>query len=821
MITTTPRKHKFLKFLAYAFFYGSIFTLAFTTFVFFWFGSDLPNYEKLSTYRPSVSSRFYAGNGDLLTEYAVEKRLYVEYKDLPKQLIESFIAAEDQNFWTHHGIDLFGVARALITNIGMKLSGSDGRTGGASTITQQVARNFFLSSERSFARKIKEVILALRLERSFSKEHIMMLYLNKIYLGYHAYGVAAASQSYFDKSLDALTLSEMAFLAALPKAPNNYNPITRYEKALGRRNWVLSRMEIEGFITKEEMKAAQETPIKVSDKFKNNLSQYAQYYSEEVRKFLSERFPEEVLYQEGLAVHTTMKPTFQRAALMAVRNGVLQYDKDHGWRGPVTHVNLKEDWHKQLMQYDRPLGMPQGWRLGIALSMDAEKAMIGLPDQKIAALPLSNLAWARQNLPTNQTLGPKVTAPSDVLKQGDIILVEETETGDLTLHQQPNVEAGMIVLNPQTGEVYALVGGFSFEQSPFNRATQALRQIGSTIKPFVYMTALERPDYSPFTRILDAPVVMERTDTEGLWKPENYEQNFKGELPLRRCLELSRNAPTVRIADAIGVQPIADTLKKFGLYDEDEKLTDKGLSLALGTGETTLIRLTNAYAMIANGGRKITPYMVEKVHDRDGKLVYAKDEKCEDCHVEKFSPNMLPPQIAHQDEIIFPQTTTYQMVNILKGVIQRGTGTRARIEGYNLAGKTGTSDDYKDAWFVGILPNLAVGVFFGFDQPRTLGRGYAGGTLAAPVFKEFFTTIKNEVPVKDFPVPEGIGFMNLDKNTGYLATEKTPPEDIVREALTAEDMQRVSQPPVKQNVEDGDETTTPVQNYDADLGEVY
>ncbi len=709
----------------------------------------------------------------------------------------------------------------MLTNIATKLSGSGKRTSGASTITQQVARNFFLSSERSFVRKIKEVILSLRLERAFSKEHIMMLYLNKIYLGYHSYGVASASQSYFDKSLDALSLPEIALLASLPKAPNNYNPVTKYEKAFGRRNWVLKRMNIEGFITEKEMKEAQATPIVVSDKFKNNLSQYAQYFSEEVRKFLAERFSDEILYEEGLAVHTTMKPSFQKSALNAVRKGVLKYDKEHGWRGPVHHVELTEDWHKQLMKFNRPLGMPQGWRLGIVVSMDGKEASIGMPDKKIEILPMKNMKWARKNYPKNQSMGAVVKKPADVLKNGDVILVEKTESDQLTLHQKPNVQAGLVAINPQTGEVYALVGGFSFEQSPFNRVTQALRQIGSTIKPFVYMTALNRDDFTPFTKILDAPVVMNRTNSSGLWKPQNYEQDFKGELPLRRCLELSRNTATIRIADIVGVDAISETVKKFGLYGEDENLEEKGLSLALGTGETTLLKLTTGYAMLANGGRKITPYMIEKVHDRDGKVVFSKNAPCSECKINKFDSSMLPPESKVEDEIIYDKASIYQMVNILKGVIQRGTGTKARIDGYQLAGKTGTSDDYKDAWFVGVLPNLAVGVFFGFDQPRTLGRGYAGGSLAAPVFKEFFTSIKDEIPSIDFPIPEGIGFIGLNKRTGHLPSSTTSPSDIVRETLKPQDMQKVSRAPTTNKIIVNGETVTEVKNFDADLGEVY
>ncbi|MBN2676147.1 MAG: penicillin-binding protein 1A [Alphaproteobacteria bacterium] len=816
-------KHSLFKRLVQLFFGLSVLTLLSTIFVFVWFGSSLPKYEQLENYRPSVSSRFYARNGDLLTEYATERRLYVEYKDLPKQLIEAFVAAEDQNFWHHHGIDLIGITRAMITNVIYKLSGSGNRPEGASTITQQVAKNFFLSTELSIVRKIKEMILALRLERAFTKEHILTLYLNKIFLGYHAYGVGAAAQNYFDKPLDQLSLEEMAFLAALPKAPNNYNPSRYYDRAFARRNWVLSRMESEGYITKKQMKEAQEKPIQVSDKFKENLSDTAQYFSEEVRQFLTEKFSEEMVYEEGLAVHTTMNPNFQKSATIALRNGVLKYDEEHGWRGPVAHVNLnKETWLKQLMKHDRPLGLPQSWRLGIVLGFEKTGASIGLPGNKVAVLPLKNMVWARKNYPKNQSLGPVLKKASDVLEEGDIILVSEGESNELSLHQKPNVDAGLVALNPQTGEVLAMVGGFSFEQSPFNRVTQALRQPGSTIKPFVYMTALERSDFAPFTQILDAPVVMNRTDSEGLWKPENYEQDFKGELPLRRCLELSRNAPTVRIADTVGTEAIATTMKAFGLYDEEENLEQKGLSLALGAGETTLLRLVTGYAQIANGGRKIIPYMIDKVHDRDGKVIYRHDDKvCEVCEKKDFKPFDRPPVNTEVSESVFNPQTIYQMVHILKGVVARGTGTKAAIPDYPLAGKTGTSDDYKDAWFVGILPNLAVGVFFGFDQPKTLGRGYAGGTLAAPVFHEFFMDVKDEVPIIDFPVPEGIGFVTVDKRTGYLPSAGASPSDLIREAVKAGDHQLLKYAPAKTVTPENGGMPADVQNYDAGIGETY
>ncbi|MHA1550153.1 MAG: penicillin-binding transpeptidase domain-containing protein, partial [Alphaproteobacteria bacterium] len=474
----------------------------------------------------------------------------------------------------------------------------------------------------------------------------------------------------------------------------------------------------------------------------------------------------------------------------------------------------------QLMKHDRPLGLPQGWRLGIVLEVEKD-AKVGLPHGKMADLPLKNMKWARKNYSKNQAMGPVLSKASQALKVGDIILVEEKEDGKLALHQKPDVDAGFVALNPQTGEILAMVGGFAFEQSPFNRVTQAFRQPGSTIKPFVYMTALERSDFIPTTPILDAPVVMNRTNSKGLWKPENYEQNFKGQLPLRRCLELSRNTPTVRLADILGAEAIANTMKSFRLYAEDDDLEQKGLSLALGAGETTLLQLVTGYAMIANGGRSITPYMVDKVQDRDGQIIYRHaEEVCKECLKTEFNPTDLPPEIEKSEEIIFNPQTIYQIVHILKGVVARGTGTKAAVPNYPLGGKTGTSDDYKDAWFVGILPNLTVGVFFGFDQPRTLGRGYAGGTLAAPVFHEFFMAVKDDIPVLDFPVPEGIGFATVSKRTGYLPTAGDAPADLIREAFKAEDMQKLSFPSSKNVSAEGD-TPVEVENYEADLGETY
>ncbi len=799
---------------------GAAFTFLITFLLFLRYSAGLPDYEKLAQFRPPLTSKFYAKDGSLLTEYATEKRTYVKLDEIPPQLINAFIAAEDKNFWHHNGIDVIGILRAIIINIQNKIDGANRPMVGASTITQQVAKNFFLSSEQSFDRKIKEMILALKMERAFSKNHILTLYLNKIYLGYHSYGIAAAAQSYFDKSLDALTLSEMAFLAALPKGPNNYNPVTKKDRAISRRNWVLSRMADDGYISSEMAQLAMAEDLVVSDRFKENLHRYSMYFSEEVRKTLATRFSEDTLYQDGFAVFTTMQPELQKQATLALRKGILDYDRRHGYRGPKANVeDLTDANYQEILGTFTSSGLPKTWVHGAVLSVSKDSATVGLLDGDRRQLPFEKVKWAG----TLQEQPFKVIPPTSihsVVKQGDIILVEPTDNGMLELRQEPEVEGALVAMEPQSGRVLALVGGFAYERSVFNRATQALRQPGSTIKPFVYLTALQREDYTPFTILLDAPFVMDRTESEGLWKPQNYEKNFRGDMPLRLCLEKSRNSPTLRLGHAMGTKALSKTMMDFGIYDHPRR--ELGLSLALGAGETTLLKMVTAYAMIGNGGQKISPFMVEKVQDRDGKMIYREDKrKCLNC-IAEWNDQLIPPVLEDNRETVMDPQTLYQMTSILKGVVNYGTGRHARVDDFIIAGKTGTSDAYKDSWFIGMTPDLVVGLFFGFDQPKTLGPDSSGGTLSAPTFHNFMQEAVKQYEPRDFDVPEGISFVKINKMTGTLPADGDPEWAIIEEALKEGELELLPMPSHTPETKDGKKEQSHQPNYDdANVGGFY
>ena len=653
------KKKSKLEILFMSLFFLSLFFLFTFIFVFMRYGVNLPDYNQLSEYKPPVTSRFYAGDGSLLTEYVTEQRIFVPLKDIPPNLINAFISAEDKNFWTHSGIDLVGIARATIINVKNKLLGGGRRMVGASTITQQVAKNFFLSSEQSLTRKIKEIILALKMERAFSKRHILTLYFNQIFLGFRSYGVAAAALNYFNKSLDELTLSECAFLASLPKAPNNYNPITNKDRAIVRRNWVLDRMLEDGYISEEEALAAKNDDIEVSESFISKNQRYSLYFSEEVRKFLSGIYGEEQLYSGGLAVRTTVNPEYQRIATKVLRKALLNYDKQKGWRGAEKNVDLdSEEWLndetivKQMEKSDKELWQillsrdtlssgleDEGWRKAIVIDIKNDVADIGLSKGEYGVISMESLGWSKIFVENGDALTIKHI--SDVLKKGDIIFVKKVDgsSSSYSLQQIPELNGAMVVLDPHTGRIFAMVGGFSYSRSKFNRATQAYRQPGSTIKPFVYLTAIEN-GYTPSSVILDAPVVLEKADGE-LWRPENYDNAFAGEITLRRALEKSKNNPTIRIAKDIGVKTFLKNALKFGVY---KKVDEPNLSMALGSGDTTLLGLTSAFAKIINGGKDIDTYIVDRVQDRNGKTVYKNDNReCENCSNIEWVENSLPP----------------------------------------------------------------------------------------------------------------------------------------------------------------------------------
>lgn len=782
-------------------FFFSLLCLFTFIFVFMRYGVNLPDYNQLAEYKPPVTSRFYAGDGSLLTEYATEQRIFVPLKDIPPNLINAFISAEDKNFWTHSGIDLVGIARATIVNVKNKLLGGGRRMVGASTITQQVAKNFFLSSEQSMTRKIKEIILALKMERAFSKRHILTLYFNQIFLGFRSYGVAAAALNYFNKSLDELTLSECAFLASLPKAPNNYNPITNKDRAITRRNWVLDRMAEDGYISQEEAEVAKQDDIEVSESFISKNQRYSLYFSEEVRKFLSGIYGEEQLYSGGLAVRTTVDPEYQRIATRAVRKALLNFDKKKGWRGAEKHIDIdaeewlqdativkqlettnKELWQILLARNEISSGVEDdGWRRAIVLNVDDKTASIGLSKGDRGVITLDSLGWSRRKLSGASDETAPIKSMNEVLKKGDIVFVKlvDGKTLQYSLQQVPELNGAMVVLDPHTGRIYALVGGFSYNRSKFNRATQAYRQPGSTIKPFVYLTAIEK-GYTPSSVILDAPVVLEKSDGE-LWRPENYDNAFAGEITLRRALEKSKNNPTIRIAKDIGVRTFLKNALKFGVY---KKVDEPNLSMALGSGDTTLLDLTSAFAKIINGGKNMKPFLVDRVQDRNGKTVYKSDEReCENCSNIDWVQNSLPPEVKDEREQLSDPVSLYQIVNILQGVVERGSGWMARIPGKTICGKTGTSNDQKDVWFVGGTPDLVAGVFLGYDQPKSLGSYAAGGSLAAPIFKDFMEQVlKNKKDVA-FRVPKGVSLVRVNRETGKPATVNDANFNVVLEAF--------------------------------------
>lgn len=735
-----------------------------TLYVLWHFGQGLPDYRQLATYEPSITSRFYAGDGLLLAEYATEKRFFVPYEAVPKQLVHAFLSAEDKNFWQHSGVDPVGIARAVVMNV--RNYGSGRRMVGASTITQQVAKNFLLTSERTITRKIKEAILAFRIERTFDKEHILELYLNEIYLGYRSYGVAIAAMNYFSKSLDELSLSEIAFLAALPKAPNNYNPERHMEAAVGRRNWVLSRMEDDGHISEEAAALAMAEPLIVNKREATDLVRHAAYFTEEVRREIRSIYGNDALYEGGLSVRTTLEPRLQDAAWKALRTGLEAYDRNRGYAGPVAQIDLTatENWQESFAALPEPKGLNKDWRMALVLEAQPEKAVIAFADGSVGYIPLKEMEWARKRLEKNVRSGDKITKTTDVVAAGDVVLVAPLDGTAYSLKQDPKVEGALVALDPHTGRVLAMVGGYSYARSQFNRAVQAKRQPGSAFKPFVYLAALER-GYTPSTLILDAPFVLDQGPGKPKWKPANYSNIFYGPTTLRVGVEKSRNLMTVRLAQAIGMESVTEIAERFGIGTNLPPV----LSVALGAGEVTVLDLTSAYAVFVNGGRKIKPTMVDRVQDRHGKTIYRHDERaCPSCTAPYWMGQDVPVIPDVREQLTDP-LSAYQITSILNGVVERGTGRRAKIKGYSLAGKTGTTNDYVDAWFVGFGPDLAVGVFVGLDEPQTLGPRQAGGGVAAPIFKDFMAEALKETPATPFRIPSGIRLVRVNHKTGKSA----------------------------------------------------
>jgi penicillin-binding protein 1A len=725
-----------------------------------YFGRGLPDHKTLAEYQPSITTRVHAADGRILAEFAIERRVFVPYEKIPRQVVAAFLSAEDKSFYSHPGVSLPDIARAALQNLANL---GQRRPVGASTITQQVAKNMLLTNEVSLERKVKEAILALRIEEALPKRRILELYLNEIYLGFGAYGVAAAALNYFDRSLDELTLAEAAFLAVLPKAPNNYNPQRFNARAIERRDWVLGRMLEDGQIGQAEYDEARAQPIVTRSRGPEDTV-HADYFAEEVRRELFQRYGERELFRGGLVVRTSMDPKIQDIAERALRKGLLAYDRRHGWRGPMARIEGNPvDFGRALAQIARPPGAPADWRSALVLRLANDSVEIGFADGTKGAIAFEDMRWARKP-EREQRLGPPLRNPSEALAVGDVVLVEKA-AGDnrFALRQIPNVGGAIVALDPHSGRVRALVGGWSFEQSQFNRATQALRQPGSSFKPFVYLPALDN-GFTPASLVLDAPIVIDQGPGMPPWRPANYSRNFYGPSPLRVGIEQSRNLMTIRLAQAVGMEKIAATAEGLGVVDKLQPT----LAMALGAGETTLMRMTTAYSMFVNGGRRITPSLIDRIQDREGRTIWKQDPRlCESCG-EIFTGEE-PPTLAETRALAIDPATAYQMTSMLQGVVQRGTGRRLLELNRPLAGKTGTTNDSFDTWFVGFSPDLTVGVWVGFDNPRTLGPNETGSSVAVPIFRDVMAEALQGVPVEPFRTPAGIRLVRINPQTGLPA----------------------------------------------------
>ncbi|MGH6818559.1 MAG: penicillin-binding protein 1A [Methylovirgula sp.] len=723
------------------------------------FEQDLPDYTQLKNYEPPVMTRVHAGDGSLLAEYAKQRRLYLPGWAIPPLVKEAFISAEDKNFYTHSGVDFEGMIRAGI----VFLEGTH-HIQGASTITQQVAKNFFLSRQRSVARKIREVLLSFRIEATYSKEKILELYLNEIYLGLGNYGVAAAALNYFDKSVNELDVAQVAYLAALPKAPNNYQPFLERKRAIERRNWVIDRMVENGYVAPAAAAEAKAEPLGVTVRVVSPTAYAAGYFTEEVRRELLDRYGEKKLYEGGLSVRTTLDPKMQLMARRALVDGLVRYDEAHGFRGPMRHIEIGQDWGPPLAAVPA-LDDIAPWRLAVVLDGNDQQLRIGLqpkrepsgdisPQRDTGYLVPVGLRWARKG-------GRSALVPGDVIYAEPL----DGKPGLYRLRQIPEVSGAIVAMDPFTGRVLAMVGGFSFDQSKFNRATQALRQPGSSFKPFVYAAALDN-GYTPSSIELDEPVEIDQGAGLGMWRPANFEGKSSGPHTLRYGVEHSINQMTVRLARDIGMPLIAEYAKRFGIYDDMPLY----LSMSLGSGETTLMRMTTAYSMLCNGGKRIIPTLIDRIQDRWGHTIYRHDQRiCVGCNVKKWENQDEPTLIDNREQVLDP-LTAYQITSIMEGVIQRGTGQAIRAVGKHLAGKTGTTNDAKDLWFVGYSPNLAVGVFMGYDRPRSLGNSAQAALYTAPIFRDFMKMALKGKPDIPFRVPPGIKLISVDYETGVRAT---------------------------------------------------
>ena len=727
------------------------------------FSNNIPDYKILKNYKPPVSSKVYSGNGDLVADFSKEKRIFIPYRSIPQNVINAFLSAEDKNFFSHPGVDAKGVLRATVNNIKNIMTSK--RLEGASTITQQVAKNFLLTNEVSINRKIKEAILAFRIERALSKERILELYLNQIYLGSGAYGVAAASLEYFDKSIKELSYEEAALLAALPKAPSKYNPYRNIELAKFRRNLVLKNLFDNNFLSFKEYEDLNKKNIKLK-KTKRVFLEDAQYYIEDVRKNIIKILSYEKVYNQGFNINTPINLELQKIATDSLRTGLINYDKRKGWRGPLANKIYTKKWFNGLEKYD--LENSINWKIAIIKKISKFSVEIETKDKIAGIIEYKDISWTKKEF-------------DDLFKKGDIVYVKQINDNKFSLKQVPKINGGIVVMDPYTGRVIALSGGFSFKNSEFNRASQALRQPGSAFKPFVYALALEN-NYTPSSLVLDAPLVLDQGSDLKMWKPENYGKKFYGLSTLRVGLEKSRNLMTVRIAQNLGIDKVVNFSKDLGIYENPEEL----LSISLGSAETTLIKLTSAYSAFVNGGKLVSPILIDRVQDSEGITILNNEKRaCSNCDQISFTGKDYP-KIKNNYKQIFSSQTAYQITSLLEGAVKRGTGKKLRDLNLNLAGKTGTTNKNTDTWFIGFTSNIVVGVYVGMDNPQSLGRYETGSKTALPIFKNFIKSAIKKSDARPFKVADGITMMVVDPSTGQKA--KFSSKDTILEAYKSKNV---------------------------------
>lgn len=730
--------------------YAIIIGLCLVIYLIYYFSRDLPNYTELANYHPPAMTRVYSKDGKLIEEYAKERRIFVPINSIPHSLIEAFIAAEDRNFYEHPGFDIFGIVRAAISNFSSAFS-SKKRIQGASTITQQVVKNFFLTSERSYTRKIKEAILSYMMSKTFSKQQILELYLNQIFLGRGAYGVAAAAQVYFNKSIEELELHESALLAAFPQAPSSLNPEHNYKRAKQRRDYVLYRMYEDNYISKNALQDALKHEIVLKKRDKSETIN-APYYAEQVRNEAIQLFGKDAVYTEGFTIITPLDTKLQKLSEESLKYGIEAYDFKRGYRGPLGKISL-ENWKENLSLFPEPEGLLDR-SLAVVLENHEKTTKIGLKNGKTGKLHLEDLKWTRT----------VITSTDAIFKPGDVIMVADAKSKYL-LRQIPEVNGAIIVTEPSSGNVLAMVGGYDFKNSPFNRATQAQRQPGSLFKPLVYLAALEN-GIAPNTIFSDSPIALSQGPGMPMWKPKNYKGDFLGPITMRTGLEKSRNLITIRVAQQIGLNKIAEITKRLGVNSNPPKY----YSMVLGAIETTLHKITNAYAILANGGYQVKPHFIEMIKDRNGKIIYRRDDSsCSNClvsdSIEDASHVPLPEPTQHH-KVLVDERSSYQINSILEGVVQRGTASTAKKLGPNIHGKTGSTNDSMDTWFVGFTPDIVVGTYIGYDTPKTLGKSATGANTALPIFIHFMEQALKGKTTSPMRVPEGITLISVDPKTG-------------------------------------------------------